>query len=48
MLTCMKVLKSKDVEMLKTNRGFTFEPVSSVKVLASENQCEQEDGQQAQ
>lgn len=32
----------------QTNKGFTFEPVSSVKVLASENQSEQEDGQQAQ
>lgn len=32
----------------KTNSGYTFEPVSSVKVLASEYQCEQEDGQQAE
>lgn len=32
----------------ETNESFTFVPVSSMKVLASENQSEQEDGQQAQ
>lgn len=33
---------------LKGSNASTFEPVSSVEILASEDECEEEDGQQAQ